>query len=221
MNRTFKLRGVAFTLGVLLGLPAGAATIYDVTGPSPFGFNNQNPVAIGWSSSIAYSNVSITIPLADLSAGGPMTGVEGTIYLMNQVGPGTTSANEVAPPVSISGLTATFTPHVVFSGLTLGPANYYIVFASTQTGGLSTSMEGSSSPVKTTGTGVTEIGWLSGLTPAAYPPATADLGGAPTDANVFMTITGDPAATGIPTLSSLGLLALIVAIGALAVVRRA
>ena len=221
MNIACRIRPFVLVLALSASLPAGAATIYDVSGPSPFGFNNQNPVAIGWSSSLAYTHVSITIPLADLSAGGPMSGVEGAIYLMSQVGPATTSANEVAPPVSISGLTATFTPHLVFSGLTLGPGNYYIVFVSTQTGSLSNSMEGSSTPVKTTGTGITEIGWLSGLTPAAYPPATTALGGTPEYANAFMTITGDPAATGIPMLSTVGLLALIVAIGVLAVYRRA
>lgn len=200
-------------LWVLLGTSAQAATIYGVTGPSPFGFDNQNPVAIGWSQAIGYRNVSLSIPLADLVAGGPIGGTEGTIYLMNRVGPGTTTANEVATPVPISGLSATFTTHVVFSGLDLPAGNYYVVFVSTQTGSLSNSMEGTSSPIKTMAPGVTEIGWTSGLTPAAYPPATAALGDPPGSANVFMTVTGDPAPASVPALSPAGLIALAAALG--------
>ncbi len=92
------LRAFALIVGISLGASAQAATIYGVTGPSPFGFANQNPVAIGWSQATEYRNVSISIPLADLVAGGPIGGAEGTIYLMNRVGPGTTTANEVAAP---------------------------------------------------------------------------------------------------------------------------
>lgn len=66
--RFWGLRAFALMLWALLSASAQAATIYDVTGPFPFGFTNQNPVAIGWTQTTEYKNASITIPLAALAA---------------------------------------------------------------------------------------------------------------------------------------------------------
>ena len=203
------LKAAALTALLASSVTAHAATIFNVTGPTPFGFVNQSPAAEGWSQASTYTNVSITIPLADLSAGGPIPGVQGTVYLVNQIGPGTTAANNVAPPVQVSGLTASFTPQVLFSGLTLGPGNYYVVWVSTSLNDLSMSMEGSSTATSTLGSGVTELGNSSSLlVPAAFPPATSDLLPVSAPGNFFITVSGTPAATPVPTLASGNMIAL-------------
>ena len=179
-----------FILGVILftAVAANAATIFDVTGPSPFGFANQSVLVTGWRQLATYNSVTITAPLEDNSSGGPIGGVEGVVYLMNHVGPGTTPANEVAPPVSISGLTNTFTTRTLFSGLTLGPGDYYLVFASTNSNPLSMSVEGSSTPTVTTGAGVTSLGSDGQIVAASYPPATPVTLTQP--ANLFVNVSG-------------------------------
>jgi hypothetical protein len=50
----------------------------------------------------------------------------------------------------------------LFTGLTLGPGTYYLTFRSTNSNPLSMSMEGSSTPVITTGTGITPGGATAG-----------------------------------------------------------
>ena len=194
-------RSSLLTVILFSAVAANAATIFDVTGPSPFGFANQIVLVTGWSQLATYNGVTITAPLEDNSSGGPIAGVEGVVYLMNQVGPGTTSANEVAPPVSISGLTNTFTTRTLFSGLTLGPGNYYLVFASTNGNPLSMSVEGSSTPTVTTGTGVTSLGSGGQTVAASYPPATPVTLTQP--ANLFVNVSGTfvSLAAPIPMLS--------------------
>jgi len=134
------------------------------------------------------TNVTITAPLEDNSSGGPIAGVEGTVYLTNHIGPGTTVANLVAPPVPISGLTNTFTVRTLFTGLTLGPGTYYLTFRSTNSNPLSMSMEGSSTPTLTFGPGVTDGGADGQITPDPFPPATAVTLSPP--GNLFVTVTG-------------------------------
>jgi hypothetical protein len=183
MRRSSLLAVILFTAAA-----ANAATIFNVTGPSPFGFANQTVLVTGWSQLATYNNVTITAPLEDNSSGGPIAGTEGVVYLVNHVGPGTTAANEVAPPVSISGLTNAFTTRTLFTGLTLGPGNYYLVFASTNSNPLSMSMEGSSTPTVTVGTAVTSLGSDGQVTPAPYPPATSVTLTQP--ANLFVDVSG-------------------------------
>lgn len=168
---------------------AHATTIYDVNGPSPFGFANQTVLVEGWNQNALYNNVTITAPLEDNSSGGPIGGVEGTVYLTNKIGPGTTVANLVAPPVTVSGLTNTFTVRTLFTGLTLGPGNYYLTFRSTNSNPLSMSMEGSSTPTQTFGPGVTGLGADGQITPDPFPPATAVSLSPP--GNLFVTVSGN------------------------------
>ena len=187
---------------VLLMAPgaAHAATIYDVSGPGPFGFANQTVLVEGWNQNALYNNVTITAPLEDNSSGGPIAGVEGTVYLTNRIGPGTTVANLVAPPVPVSGLNNTFTVRTLFSGLTLGPGQYFLTFRSTNSNPLSMSMEGSSTPTVTVGPGVSDAGGDASLTPDPFPPATAVTPTPP--GNLFVTVTGTLVTNfGIPTLS--------------------
>lgn len=183
-----------------MGFTAQAVTIYDVTGPSPFGFANQTVLVEGWSQTALYNNVTITAPLEDNSSGGPIAGVEGTVYLTNHIGPGTTVANLVAPPVTVSGLTNTFSVRTLFTGLTLPPGTYYLTFRSTNSNPLSMSMEGSSTPVLTAGTGVSDLGGDGQITPDPFPPATAVTLSPP--GNLFVTVTGTLiASAAVPTVS--------------------
>ncbi len=183
------MRKIALVFVLLMApVAAHAVTIYDVTGPSPFGFANQTVLVEGWSQNALYNNVTITAPLEDNSSGGPIGGVEGTVYLKNRIGPGTTAANLVAPPVTVSGLTSTFTVRTLFTGLTLGPGSYYLTFRSTNSDPLSMSMEGSSTPTVTVGPGVSDAGGDGQITPDPFPPATPVALTPP--GNLFVTVTG-------------------------------
>lgn len=183
-------RFALFFVLILTAVAAHAATtIYGVSGPSPFGFANQTVLVEGWYQNALYNNVTITAPLEDNSSGGPIAGVEGTVYLTNKIGPGTTVANLVAPPVTVSGLTNTFTVRTLFTGLTLPPGTYYLTFRSTNSNPLSMSMEGSSTPTLTLGPAVSDLGGDGQITPDPFPPATAVTLSPP--GNLFVTVTGD------------------------------
>ncbi|MEJ2697314.1 MAG: hypothetical protein P8013_11775 [Candidatus Sulfobium sp.] len=223
MKRYVSVLISAFALLVTVGV-GHAANVLTITGPQPFGFYNQIVMVEGWSQTVTYSNVSITMPLVDQSVEGPIGGVEGTVYLVNQIGPGTTSANEVAPPVSVSGLTDTFALRTLFSGLTLPPGHYYVVLASTNSSPLSMSPEGSGSPSGTPGVGVTELGSeAESFSPAPYPPATDITPSAP--GNLFINVTGDLVAAGavaVPALDTVGIAVMVLCLAgaALYVLRR-
>src|SRR5262249_16304858 len=111
-----------------------------------------------------------------------------TIYLTNQIGPGTTAANEVAPPVLISGLTSSFVVRTLYSGIALPPGTYYLVLYTTHISPNSMSPEGSSNPVLTPGGGGTAVGGGASTMPAAYPPASTVPLFFP--GNIFVTVTG-------------------------------
>jgi hypothetical protein len=179
-----------------------AANIINTSGSNSFGFNGQLAFVTAWNQTTGYSGVNIAMPLADLSAGGPIAGVEGTVYLMNQIGPGTTTANEVAAPVPISGLTGVFTPVTLFTGLSLPPGNYYVVLVPTNVSPMSMSPEGTDiSVVVTTGTGVTTLGAGGPPTLAAYAPASTSFLNLP--GNLYLNVTGDVAPSMTPAPSSL------------------
>jgi hypothetical protein len=80
--------------------------------------------ASSWSSTITYTNVSI----AAMVAGTPLGAVPGTAYLTTRIGPGTTTADEIA---RTNFLFPTPTGLVtLFSNLTLPPNTYYLVLGS-------------------------------------------------------------------------------------------
>jgi hypothetical protein len=195
-------RRLLILVALLASAPlATAATVFNVTGPSPFGFANQQVLVEGWQQNALYNNVTITAPLEDNTSGGPIAGVEGTVYLTNAIGPGTTAGNVIAGPVSISGLTNTFTTRTLFTGLTLNAGNYYLVFVSTNTNPLSMSMQGSSTPVVTAGAGVTPLGGGAALAPNAFPPATSVALSQP--GNLFVDVSGTLVSNfAVPAVSS-------------------
>jgi hypothetical protein len=145
----------------------------------------------------------------------PIPGLEGEVYLVTQFGPGTTPANNVAPPVTVFGLRSVFKERVLFSGLTLGPGTYYVVWAPTNhTPHLSMSPQGTelNSTSVTTGIDVSFVGVGLSDTVAPFPPAT-NTPVAEAAFSLTITVTGDPFAlteepTAVPTLNAWGMLAL-------------
>ena len=198
---------------------AQAANIPSLLGPKPFGFGGFPLFVQSWNQTTTYTNVSITMPLADLSTQ-PGAGVKGTVYLMRQIGVGTTTANEVVAPVSITGLTGASVTRTLFSGLTLAPGNSYMVLVPTSATPPSLSPFAASTPTVAVGSGVTALGTASPTTTASYPSAT-NISVSLTENNLIINVTGDaapvaqakPVAT--PALNTTGLrLLLLMMIGA-------
>jgi len=195
-----RFSGIALLLTANVALHG--ANILNVTGTSNFGFTGQPAFVIGWNQSTPYTGVTIAMPLED-NTPTPLTGVEGTVYLVNSIGPGTTSANQVAAPVSVSGLTGSFGSITLFSGLTLPAGNYYVVLVPTNTNPMSSSPEGQSSAntVTTTGASVTALGAGVPSSPlAGYPPASSVT---LSSGNIDISVTGTQAPNLTPAPSSL------------------
>jgi hypothetical protein len=143
------------------------------------------------------------MPLMDNSSGAPIGVTEGTAYLMNAINTGATAANEVAPPVTISGLTDSFVSRTLWSGISLPPGTYYVVLVAaantTPPGAPSLSAEAGSagSMVVTTGAGVIDVGARVTSAIALFPPA-SNLGGFNPPSQIFVLVSGDPAAAAGP-----------------------
>ena len=75
-----------------------------------------------WRLATAYSGVNISIDPLSLCCGIPDLG---TAYLTTAIGPGTTAAQEIA------NTTFHFVGGLVFTGLSLGPGDYYLTIART------------------------------------------------------------------------------------------
>jgi hypothetical protein len=115
---------------VLLQTPAAAGTIVSVNGLSPsdalaMGSGDQF-LAVHWSETTSFSNVNISADIACFRGCTPTSGVEA--WLMTQIGPGTTTLQQVAT-TSVNFL-PTFSFVNLFSGLTLGTGDYYLVLSS-------------------------------------------------------------------------------------------
>lgn len=196
---------------------AQAANMYTLSGPQPFGFGGFALLVQSWSQTTTYTNVSITMPLADFSTP-PSAGVEGTVYLMRQIGVGTTAASEVVAPVSITGLSGVSTTRTLFSGLTLAPGNYYVVLVPTTSTPQSMSPFAASTVSVAVGAGVAALGTAAG-TPASYPPA-SNIAVSLVENNLIINVTGDIAAVAqtpvaTPSLNATGLsLLLLLMVGA-------
>ncbi len=157
-----------------LGAPAFASTIVSDTYNGVSSGSASGFYAVTWTQTSTYANVSIG---ANLAANNGLSTATGTAYLMNQVGPGTTPANEVTTPFAISvpgnpGINV-MTP--LFTGLTLGPGTYYLVIAPTSVGQAdSLAWDLASSPSRTLDSGVTQGADLTNAASiAAFAPASA------------------------------------------------
>jgi hypothetical protein len=193
--------------------------IFTVTAPTTFGFSDTAQ-AQAFQTSTSYTNVTIAMPLKDESSGGPIAGTEGTVYLMNAIGSGATAANEVAPPVTVTGLTASYTTVTLWTGLTLPPGKYYVVVVSANPGpSLSLSSAGATSGTQTVtvGTGVSDVGSRVTSSLLAFPPS-SNFGGFNPPSQILIVVTGDagslPVAT--PALSKWGLVTLIILLAGVA-----
>jgi hypothetical protein len=89
----------------------------------------SNVVATSWTQAASFSNVTIDASLVSIDD----TFRDGTAYLMNAIGPGTTPASEVVAPANFTApLGDPFGPvplTVLFSSLNLGPGTYYLVLS--------------------------------------------------------------------------------------------
>jgi hypothetical protein len=112
-------------------IAARADAIAGVTGGTVIGIEVNDPEGISWTQTGSYKDVTIS---AFLSSIGGNNGT-GTIYLTDQIGPGTTTANQIAE-TAVSGLATTpATATTLFTGLDLGPGTYYLITASNLGGG--------------------------------------------------------------------------------------
>jgi hypothetical protein len=196
--------GLAVATGVL-----SAGTILSITDNPSFSSGvGLATIAFGWHQSSTFTNENISFVLVDATSGGPIAGVEATIYLMNLVGPAATAANELAAPVQISGLSG-FTTVNPFTGLTLGPGNYWVVIAATTDSSASVQYS-SGAAIEVVGSGVTDLGETAG-TPVAFAPAFTPFG-PPITPNFTLSVTGTAAVAGVPEPSTAAM-----TIGAIAV----
>lgn len=192
-------------IGVLVVVfPAAASIIIDRASGSPAGAIGDLQY-VSWTQSSTFTNVSVSATLVNanpvvVTVPPPATG---TAYLMNQVGPGTTSANEVTSPFSLSVPSTTLSSISLFSGLTLNSGTYFLVISPNDLY-LAWGYDGSA--VTTTAGGVTanRDGFRNGP-PALYPPAT---GFSQKGQQLLFSVTGDSGQIPEPATAGLVLAAL-------------
>ena len=129
--------GVATVVVLVVSLSArtqASEILLGSTGTAVGGLGN-NPFAISWTQADTWTNVSISLTLSNLCAESLFNFCEGTstgfgdVYVTNAIGVGTTAAtNQIGfASVPTSGIVfSTLTP---FSGLTLAPGSYYLVYS--------------------------------------------------------------------------------------------
>lgn len=200
---------------------AQAATIFVVTlTGSGFAFGGSGVLVTSWTQTSTYTNVVITSPLRDDTPGGPIALTEGAVYLVNQFGPGTTSANNVTLPTLISGLTSSFATRTLFTGLTLGPGTYYVVWVPGNHGAnMSMSPEGGPNSIAT-GPGVSFAGIGNSVAVDAFPPATNTPVQNTGEGSFIVSVTGDLVGVPIMNESTLLLLAALLVLVVVATLNR-
>jgi hypothetical protein len=117
-------------------LPLGATTIISTinglagyTGLGTFATIVQAAES-SWMQTGTFSGVNIAAEIDPAGSSSVSHTSTGTAYLMTQVGPGTTPANELAnAPFSVTGTQFNPTLVTLFTGLTLGPGIYYLVLS--------------------------------------------------------------------------------------------
>jgi hypothetical protein len=176
---------------LIVGLfaPIGTAFASPITIISATGGQNGQDVlssAAGesWTQTGTYSGVTVSAVLI----GG--AGKSATAYLMNQIGPGTTAANEVVAPFAISDPLASSSSIMLFSGLTLGPGTYYLLIDGTNAAN-PVGWPGTIGPTYTEDTGVSGVQELvvSG-TEASFSPASTF--STTSSGAFFFSVTGTP-----------------------------
>ncbi len=202
--------------GVLVFNPGSSAatfqaavgtTIISVSGPAANNAPGIFPTdAIGVSFTVgqSYSNVTIS---ADL-----IGNFTGTVYLTNQIGPGTTAAaNEIAVATFTSsnpGNTLVGTLQPVMTGVTLQPGTYYLVFTGAQVSGFAQGIQNTLSPTITADVGASQDGFLYYTdSPSGYVPTDSFLKGGPGSGVLEYSVTTGrqgPGPTGCPVSAPTG-----------------
>ena len=164
---------------LLLGLcaPLPASTIFNQTSSSQ-GVLSSTSAAFGFNLASTWNNVVITWEVA--SNNPPATVAA---YLTTQIGLGTDASHNVVPSAIVNAPGA-INILTLFSGLTLGPGNYYV---SIQTSNALTGPLGGGTATDTLGLGVTSLGTftLTGGAPAGTPVAAVS--------GMRFNVSGDPA----------------------------
>lgn len=184
-------------LAALAVMPVQAQTIISVTGPNAF--YATTGVYTSWTQTGSFSGVTIQAYL--YSGGGTATG---TAYLVTQVGPGATSAQQIgaAAPISVTSETPVAT--TLFTNLTLGPGTYYLVIS--RTTDLRWSMNTTAQSGIVTAAGVTSNPIAFAAPVAGYPPASTWVMKSGTSA--FFSAAGGTVTTSVPVLSPAAMLAM-------------
>jgi hypothetical protein len=120
----------------LLGaLPAVADTIYQTAGTESvqYAINTSEAIAISWTSTVGYSNVSIGVSLSDGLNTDTDVFEAGEAFLLDSIGSGTTEAAVLA-------YTTFNFPHgpqdqQLFAGVILNPGTYYLLLDSSSSVG--------------------------------------------------------------------------------------
>jgi len=152
-----------------------------VTGPTSLSaigivVDGYQTIATGWSQSASYSGVNIAVEL------GQGDGTTSTAFLTNQIGPGTTVANESAQTSFVIPSGGTDTGGIMttlFTNINLGPGTYYVTLANSGYGGGVLYLADPAKAIITTAAGAIRIGDFgrNGLAyqDQAYPPASPGL----------------------------------------------
>lgn len=180
---------------------AEAVTVISDSGSDAFGFTNNSSsfAAISWTQTGSYIDAAISVRLYTFPSAS-----FGTAYLTDQLGPGTTVANQIA---SASVAFPTGSPQTVpiFSGLTLNPGTYYLIIKG---GSQYDSWYGNNTGIVTTDAGVTFNGGYFTNSANVYAPASTFTPVA--NVHRFFTVSGtavpEPGSAALVALAGLGLL---------------
>jgi hypothetical protein len=141
-----------------VGSASGAPLFVQTEGGGFGGILGNTPAAISWTQADTWTNVEISLELFNRCGEHPFLctdGITGTgrAYLTDSIGAGTTQgANEIAA-TAISTTTPGSQIITAFSGLTLGPGTYYVIYSYGAPLNLGWLM--AASPIQVAGDGVT------------------------------------------------------------------
>jgi hypothetical protein len=163
-------RSVAFALLMLPLVATHASPIIQRTGPI-LASSGGNPMAEGWTQSAAYTNVSVSVDAYNYNSNGASRAAE--VFLTDSIGPGTTQlTNEIASAQIYTTIQGAQTFNV-FSGLTLGPGTYNLVYLIENLASYDDLCWGITTSAISTAPGVFEVGpYATQGNPDPYAPAT-------------------------------------------------
>jgi len=191
-----------FLLSLLvLGSAAGslpAATLLQRTGDTTFQCCSFVAVALSWTQADTWSGVQIDLELINNDGSGAVSA--GSAYLTTSLGPGTTEALHEIDETVVSTKIAGRQTFTLFTGLTLGPGTYHLIYNPSSTNDLLVAFSGVLPPVY--GEGVSGEAWSIEDVEAPYPPAsTYQLWGPP---SMLVSITGTREPAPIPEPATFG-----------------